>query len=87
LRTPVKWYDTSKRWRYENVQKGRDREFFETDIDVFGVESVEADAEVIACAAEIYRKLDLGDRVQFLVNNRQLLESILDVYGIEEKEA
>ncbi|MFB6190402.1 MAG: histidine--tRNA ligase [Candidatus Nanohaloarchaea archaeon] len=87
LKSPVKWFDTSKRWRYENVQKGRDREFFQTDIDIFGVESVEADAEVIACAARIYRKLDLENRVEFLINNRQLLESILDVYGIDQKEA
>ncbi|MFB6191406.1 MAG: histidine--tRNA ligase [Candidatus Nanohaloarchaea archaeon] len=87
LKTPVKWFDTSKRWRYEEVQRGRDREFFQTDIDIFGVESVGADAEIIACAATIYQKLGLEDRVEFLVNNRELLEAILDVYGIEEKEA
>ncbi|MFB6213334.1 MAG: histidine--tRNA ligase [Candidatus Nanohaloarchaea archaeon] len=87
LKTPVKWFDTSKRWRYEEVQRGRDREFFQTDIDIFGIESVGAEAEVIACAATIYQKLGLENRVEFLVNNRELLEAILDVYGIEEKEA
>jgi histidyl-tRNA synthetase len=83
LSTPIKWYDTSKRWRYENVQKGRDREFFQTDIDIFGVESVSADAEVIACAARIYQKLDVDDRVDFLVNDRRLLEAMLEANGIE----
>lgn len=86
LKTPVKWYNTSKRWRYEDVTRGRDREFFQGDFDIFGIESVEADAEVIAAAATIYQKLDLDDRVRFLINDRQLLESILESHGIERTE-
>jgi histidyl-tRNA synthetase len=86
LKTPIKWYDTSKRWRYENVQKGRDREFFQGDFDIFGIESVEADAEVIASAARIYEKLDLMDRVRFQLNDRNLLESMLEALGVENTE-
>jgi histidyl-tRNA synthetase len=86
LKTPIKWYDTSKRWRYENVQKGRDREFFQGDFDIFGIESVEADAEVIAAAARIYEKLDLMDRVRFQLNDRNLLESMLEALGVENTE-
>ena len=87
LKTPVKWYDTSKRWRYEDVTKGRDREFLQGDFDIFGIESVEADAEIIATAATIYKKLGLDSRVEFLINDRALLESILEAHGIDETEA
>ncbi len=86
LGKPIKWFDTSKRWRYENVQKGRDREFFQTDIDTFGVESVAADAEIIAVGATIYRRLGVADRVEFLVNDRTLLESLLEAEGISNTE-
>lgn len=86
LKKPVKWYNTSKRWRYEDVTKGRDREFLQGDFDIFGIESVEADAEVIAAAATIFQKLDLDNRVEFLVNDRELLESILEAHGIEKTE-
>jgi histidyl-tRNA synthetase len=86
LKTPIKWYDTSKRWRYENVQKGRDREFFQGDFDIFGVESVEADAEVIAAAAEIYRKLNLENRVRFKISDRQILEKFLRLKDVPEVE-
>jgi len=86
LKKPVKWYNTSKRWRYEGVTKGRDREFLQGDFDIFGIESVEADAEVIAAAATIFKKLDLDNRVKFLVNDRELLESILKSQGIEKTE-
>ncbi|MFW6017479.1 MAG: histidine--tRNA ligase [Halapricum sp.] len=87
LKTPIKWCDTSKRWRYENVQKGRDREFFQTDIDVFGIESVEADAEVIAVAATIYERLGVADRVEFLINDRTLLDALLEAEGVEHTDA
>ena len=86
LKTPVKWYDTSKRWRYEDVTKGRDREFLQGDFDIFGIESVEADAEIIAAAATIFKKLGLDSRVEFLINDRALLESILEAHGIEKTE-
>ncbi|MFB6145646.1 MAG: histidine--tRNA ligase [Candidatus Nanohaloarchaea archaeon] len=86
LKKPVKWYDTSKRWRYEEVQKGRDREFLQGDFDIFGIESVEADAEIIAAAATIYRKLGVDSRVNFLINDRRLLESILDAHDIDNTE-
>jgi histidyl-tRNA synthetase len=82
LKLPVKWFDTSKRWRYEDVQRGRDREFFQTDIDIVGIESVEADAEVIACGARIYEKLGVADQVEFLVNDRRLLEALLEAEGV-----
>ena len=86
LKTPVKWYCTSKRWRYEDVTRGRDREFRQGDFDIFGIKSVEADAEVIAAAATIYKKLDLDDRVDFRINDRKLLESILEAHGIKKTE-
>lgn len=86
LKTPIKWYNTSKRWRYEDVTRGRDREFLQGDFDIFGIESVEADAEVIAAAATIYEKLGVDSRVNFLINDRELLESILEAHGIERTE-
>jgi len=82
LKTPIKWFDTSERWRYEQVQKGRDREFLQTDVDVFGVESVAADAEVVACAARIFDRLGVDDQVRLLINDRGLLEALLETVGL-----
>ncbi|WP_435159731.1 histidine--tRNA ligase [Haladaptatus sp. DFWS20] len=87
LGTPIKWFDTSKRWRYEAVQKGRDREFFQTDFDIFGVESVEADAEIIACAGTIFEKLGVANSVEFKLNDRQLLDALLRGIGVGESKA
>ncbi|MFB6208945.1 MAG: histidine--tRNA ligase [Candidatus Nanohaloarchaea archaeon] len=86
LKKPVKWMCTSRAYRYEEVKRGRDREFRQSDFDIFGVESVEADAEIIAVAATVFKKLGLEDRVDFRMNDRQLLESLLESQGIEKTE-
>ncbi|MDY6761417.1 MAG: histidine--tRNA ligase, partial [Candidatus Nanohaloarchaea archaeon] len=87
LSTPVKWYSTGKRWRYESPQKGRLREFYQTDIDIFGTDSVQADAEILAVAAETMERLQVLESVDILVNDRRLLEGILAAYGIDDAEA
>lgn len=86
LKRPVKWYDTSKRWRYEDVTKGRDREFFQGDFDIFGVESVEADAEVLAAAATIFKKLGLEDRVKLKISDRGLVQRFLELREVSRPE-
>ena len=86
LNQPVKWYSTSKRWRYEQTQKGRLREFYQTDIDIFGADSVEADAEILAVLVEIMDELEVLDAVDILINDRKLLEGILEAQDIDDKE-
>ncbi|MCJ7479184.1 MAG: histidine--tRNA ligase [Candidatus Nanohaloarchaeota archaeon QJJ-7] len=86
LSMPAKWYSTSKRWRYESTQRGRLREFYQTDIDIFGTDSVQADSEILAVTVEIMDSLRVLDAVEVLVNDRRLLEGILESYGISGKE-
>jgi histidyl-tRNA synthetase len=48
---PLRWWSFGPFWRYEKPQKGRTREFFQWNIDLIGVNTAEADAEMIAIAA------------------------------------
>lgn len=81
---PIRWYDTSKRWRQENkVKKDRAKEFWQTDIDVIGHNSVESDAEILACAACIYKNLGLDQEIEISINDRKLLENILFSTGVK----
>jgi len=83
LTFPLRWWSFGPFWRYERPQKGRSREFFQWNIDLIGVEGVEADAELIAVAATFFRNLGLRpDQVQILVNNRKLMEAELNRIGI-----
>jgi len=83
LTYPLRWWSFGPFWRYERPQKGRAREFFQWNIDMLGVNSPEADAELAAVGAEFFRRVGLTpNEVQILVNNRRLMDSRLDALGI-----
>lgn len=80
---PVRWWSFGPFWRYEQPQKGRSREFFQWNIDMLGVNSPEADAELIAVGATFLRSVGLGpERAAIFVNNRRLMDSQFEVLGI-----
>lgn len=83
LNYPVRWWSFGPFWRYEQPQKGRSREFFQWNIDMLGVNSPEADAELIAVAATFLRSVGLNpQRAAIYVNNRRLMDSEFDALGI-----
>ncbi|QHS18171.1 histidine--tRNA ligase [haloarchaeon 3A1-DGR] len=78
LSKPIKWVSTRPFWRYEQVQQGRFREFYQTNIDVFGSSEPEADAEVLAVAADALTSLGLtGDDFEFRVSHRDILGGLV----------
>lgn len=83
LTFPVRWWSFGPFWRYEQPQKGRSREFFQWNVDMLGVNSPEADAELIAVGATFLRSVGLGpERALIYVNNRRLMDSEFDALGI-----
>ena len=83
LTYPVRWWSFGPFWRYEQPQKGRSREFFQWNIDMLGVNSPEADAELIAVGATFLRSVGLNpQQATIYVNNRRLMDSEFDALDI-----
>ena len=81
LNKPIKWFSTRPFWRYEQVQQGRFREFYQTNVDIFGSAEPEADAEILAFAADALRELGLtAADFEFRVSHRDILERLLVYY-------
>lgn len=81
---PLRWWSFGPFWRYEKPQKGRTREFFQWNIDMIGVDSAEADAELVAICATFLKKSGLApEQVSIFVNHRKLMEGQLLRLGIE----
>ena len=59
-RKPIKWFAIPQLFRYEKQQKGRLREHFQFNADIFGETSRGADAELIALMIDALRGLGLG---------------------------
>jgi histidyl-tRNA synthetase len=55
LSLPIRWYSIPNLFRYEATQRGRLREHWQLNVDIFGVESIEADLEVIEVASRTMR--------------------------------
>src|SRR3989344_1082006 len=83
LKMPFKRYQIGSVFRDEPTGPNRFREFTQCDIDIVGDSSIEADAEIISAVTDILGQLKINFEIQ--VNNRKLLNAILDSVQIENK--
>lgn len=84
---PIRWFSIGPRFRYETPQKGRGREFYQWDIDLVGVKTPEADAEIIAAAASFFESLGLtAKEIVIKVNNRRLMNSQISMLDIPKNQ-
>jgi len=75
LTFPFRRYQTQSVFRAENTQRGRYREFTQFDLDIFGVSSPSADAEIIAVNLDTLLKIGFKKPV-IIFNNRDLMKDI-----------
>lgn len=89
LAYPARLYSIANFMRYERPQRGREREFWQLNLDVFGVDETTADIEIITIADVILKEFGAqsGDYV-IRVNNRQLINFMMAQYlGLDEVQA
>jgi histidyl-tRNA synthetase len=65
---PLKVFYAGPMFRHERPQKGRQRQFHQTGVELIGVPQPLADVEVIACGAHILEALGLADAVTLELN-------------------
>jgi histidyl-tRNA synthetase len=83
LPKPIRWWSFGPFWRYERPQKGRTREFFQWNIDLLGVNSSYADAELVAVAAEFFKSVGFSsEQIVIKVNDRTLMEEQIAKIGV-----
>ncbi len=89
LSFPVRWYSIPNLFRYERPQRGRLREHYQLNCDMFGADDYTADVELIALASQML--LNFGaepDMFEIRLNDRSWLDAIFSDYGftVEEKQ-
>ncbi len=81
-RKPVKWFSIPQLFRYEKQQKGRLREHFQLNCDIFGEADVSADAEIIALLIDVLRALGLtADDFVIRLSSRQAWQRFFAAKG------
>lgn len=83
---PFKRYQMNKVFRGERPQKGRFREFYQCDIDVIGVDTLDLvfDAEMPAIIYQVFKELDFGS-FTIRMNNRKILNGFFSELGFADR--
>lgn len=88
LAFPARWYSIPNLFRYERPQRGRLREHWQLNADIFGVATVDAEVEIISLAAEILRAFGANDSdFEIRVSSRKILDSLFASLNLSEKKA
>ncbi len=87
LAFPLRWYSIPNLFRYEKPQRGRIREFFQLNVDIFGIDSIQADLEIIEMVSTVMKNFGAQDsQYKILVNNRKILNYLLQqVFSLKEE--
>ena len=75
LAYPLRWYSIPNLWRYERPQRGRLREHWQLNVDIFGVSDISADQEIILVADAIMKKFKAPQgSYEIRVSSRKLVD-------------
>jgi histidyl-tRNA synthetase len=87
LSFPVRWYSIPNLFRYERTQRGRLREHWQLNCDIFGSTDYTADIEVIALAHQIFMNFGADESMfEIRVNNRQTMKTAYEMLGITDSD-
>lgn len=79
LSFPLRWFSMPNLFRYERPQRGRLREHWQLNCDMFGVEGVDADVEIISLAYDIMKGFGATDgQFEIRLNSRKFLNYLAD---------
>jgi histidyl-tRNA synthetase len=78
---PIKWFMIGNNWRFEKPQKGRGREFYQLEMNVFGVPGIEADFEVFSAIIDIMSAFGANETMyKVKYSDRRLISALLNDY-------
>ena len=84
LPLPIKWFSIPQCWRYERTQRGRGREHYQWNVDIWGTTEISADAELISVIVTFFEEMGLtSDDIVIRISSRKVLEEVLGSLGVE----
>jgi histidyl-tRNA synthetase len=87
LSFPLRWYSIPNLFRYERPQRGRLREHWQLNVDLFGLEGIEAEIEMITIAHHIMQEFGISeDKFEIRINDRILVKEQMEIAGLSEDE-
>lgn len=75
---PARWYNIGRFMRYERPQRGREREFWQLNVDIFGINGAKPEAEVVILGDEILKAFGATEKMYTIrINNRKIINFMM----------
>ncbi len=85
LKRPIRWFSIAEFFRYERMQKGRGRCFFQFNADIFGEPGPEAEIELVALLVQCLCAFGLTEQDFYVrLSDRNLWFYYLEALGLDE---
>mmetsp|Transcript_15565 Transcript_15565/g.35388 ORF Transcript_15565/g.35388 Transcript_15565/m.35388 type:complete len:577 (-) Transcript_15565:95-1825(-) len=82
---PLKWFSIPQCWRFETTQRGRKREHYQWNMDIVGVSSIYAEAELLSAVCHFFESVGITSKdVGLKVNSRKVLGAVLKAAGVPD---
>jgi histidyl-tRNA synthetase len=87
LSFPIRWFSMPNLFRYERPQKGRLREHWQLNVDLFGLNNTASDIEIISIASSIMKAFGISnDKFVIKLNDRDIINKTLADMGLTEEQ-
>ena len=78
LAYPLRWYSIPNLWRYERPQRGRLREHWQLNVDLFGISDLSAEHEIIQLSCDTLKAFGAKSEMFVIkLNSRLLMDEIM----------
>merc|ERR1711957_394442 len=82
---PLKWYSIPQCWRFETCQRGRKREHYQWNMDIVGVPSIYAEAELLSAVCTFFESVGITSKdIGLKVNSRKVLNAVTKKAGVPD---
>lgn len=88
LSFPLRWFSIPNLFRYEAPQRGRLREHWQLNVDIFGVENIEADTEIINIAYDLMINFGANQKdFSIRINSRKIINKLYNLFKLDSDSA
>lgn len=82
---PFKWFSIPQCWRYEDIKRGRKREHYQWNADIFGAPKIISEIEIFMMIITFFQRIGLtSDNVVLKISNRMILQKVLNKMNVDD---
>lgn len=87
LPRPIRWFSIPNLWRYEKPQRGRLREHYQLNVDMFGVSIIDADFEIVSIYTSLMQAFGATPNMyEVRIGNRRLIDDVYSLFEITNEQ-